>query len=259
MKKVQNINIDQRERLVVKSNELIQKTKYDLSIQEQRILLYVISKVKPEDEEFKEYNCGIDELCDLCGIGHSGKNYKNLRDTLQAMRDKSFWIDTGDTIKLCSWVNSVTIYKNDMMVSIRLDEYLRPHLLKLKDNFTSYQLHNALSLKSKYSIRLYEFCKSYANLGSASMSTDRMREYLMIDEDSYTTFNDLKKRVVDKSVEEINIYTDINIECETIMEKRFAVGVKFTITPKDRLENVYAMVERGKRLNPKLVEADPDD
>ncbi len=38
---------------VVKSNDLIQKSRFNLSLQEQKIILYLISKVKPEDTEEK--------------------------------------------------------------------------------------------------------------------------------------------------------------------------------------------------------------
>ena len=44
---------DQR---VIKSNELIQKSRFDLSLQEQKIILYLISQISPFDEEFKIYD-----------------------------------------------------------------------------------------------------------------------------------------------------------------------------------------------------------
>ena len=63
-----------RERLVVKKNELIQKTRYALNSNEQKILLYVISKIKPDDKELYEYDFGLQEICDVLGITQNGKN-----------------------------------------------------------------------------------------------------------------------------------------------------------------------------------------
>ena len=43
---------DEREYNVVKSNILIQKSRFNFTAQEQKIILYLISKIKPEDKDF---------------------------------------------------------------------------------------------------------------------------------------------------------------------------------------------------------------
>ena len=40
-----------REQLVVKANEVIQKNRYSLNSVEQKIVIYLISKIKPDDKE----------------------------------------------------------------------------------------------------------------------------------------------------------------------------------------------------------------
>ena len=45
--------IDQQYALVVKSNELIRKNRFSLSLTEQRIVLYLISKIKPNETSAK--------------------------------------------------------------------------------------------------------------------------------------------------------------------------------------------------------------
>ena len=56
---------DQR---VVKSNDLIQKSRFDLSLQEQKIILYLISQITPYDEEFKLYEFSITDFCKILAI-----------------------------------------------------------------------------------------------------------------------------------------------------------------------------------------------
>lgn len=46
---------DQRSYLVVKDNALIQKAKYNLTANEQKLVNYVITMIKPGEEEFKKY------------------------------------------------------------------------------------------------------------------------------------------------------------------------------------------------------------
>ena len=45
----------QRSYSVVKSNEIIQKARYDLNISELKTLAYIFSKIKPTDTELKDY------------------------------------------------------------------------------------------------------------------------------------------------------------------------------------------------------------
>ncbi len=61
---------------IIKSNEIIQKAKYDLNIIELKTLAYIFSKIKPEDTQLKEYTFSIKEYCKICGIDYNnGKNY----------------------------------------------------------------------------------------------------------------------------------------------------------------------------------------
>lgn len=46
--------MDSRQMFVVKANALIQKSRFSLSLQQQKIVLYLISKIQPNDEEFTE-------------------------------------------------------------------------------------------------------------------------------------------------------------------------------------------------------------
>ena len=96
---------------VVKSNDLIQKSRFNLSLQEQKIILYLISKVKPEDTELKEYIFEIRDFCKICGLEtDSGKNYKDIKQTLKSLRDKSIWITLEDGSETTlSWIDKITI------------------------------------------------------------------------------------------------------------------------------------------------------
>lgn len=217
-----------RERLVVKKNELIQKTRYALNSNEQKILLYVISKIKPDDKELYEYDFGLQEICDVLGITQNGKNYNNLRATLKKLRDKSFWVDDGNSYWLCAWLAGVEVHPNEMRVRIQLDKRLAPYLLDIKEAYTSYQLGNILSLNSKYAIHLYELAKSYSNMGEFTISLDNFREYLQIE--GYSDYDNLRRRVIENAIEEINVFSDLQIAFEPVRTGKVISHIHFTIT-----------------------------
>lgn len=79
-----------RENTIIKANELIQKSRFSLSLQQQKIVLYLISQFTPYDEDFKLYNFSIAEFCRVCGITlDSGKNYSDLKAAIKEIADKS--------------------------------------------------------------------------------------------------------------------------------------------------------------------------
>lgn len=62
--------------LVTKSNKLI-TANYDLSVQEQKVILTLASMVQPQDVEFKEYEFKIKDFIELLGI-KDDKKYKEV-------------------------------------------------------------------------------------------------------------------------------------------------------------------------------------
>lgn len=240
---------EQRNKLVVKSNELIQKTRYSLSVQEQKIILYLISMIKPTDEKFQIYQLSMGDLCEICGITQNGKNYYRFRESIKSLADKSFWISTPERDILMRWIEHVEIVKRDKVVEIRIDDTLKPYLLALKDNYTQYELGYVLVLKSKYSIRLYEMLKSYAYIGEKDYSLDELKNALQID--GYDEFRYLKRDIIDKSLSEINAHTDLQIEYKTYRTGRSIGGLVFDISKKSNVQQVVLRVKRDALLDPK--------
>jgi len=219
---------------VVKSNTLIQKTRYDLNLKEQKIILRLIQMIKPEDRELGTYTFDIIEFCKLVGINpRSGQNFNDVKAAIKGLADKSFWVDKGDgTSTLCRWIDKPTLHEHGGVATIRLDDDLKPYLLELKDYFTSYSFENIAYMKSKYSVRLYELMKSYENTKIVSFTPEQIKDHLAIEAD-YSWY-DIKRRVLEIAIKEINEKTDIHVVMGVNMEKRKVLDVKFYITKNKR-------------------------
>ena len=154
---------DGHEIIVRKSNELIQKSRFDLSVEQQRIVLYLISKISLQDEDLMLYDFSIVDFCRVCGIDHdNGRCYKYLKAAIKALADKSEWVFIGekDEETLVRWIEKPYFSQKNGTIRIRLDNDMKPFLLQLKERFTQYELIYTLNFGSKYSIRLYELIKS---------------------------------------------------------------------------------------------------
>ncbi len=221
---------DARLQTVVKSNELVQRSRYKLSLLEQKVVLFLISKIRPEDEAFHEYQFHMRDLCQLMGISCNPKNYKNFRDAIQHLSDKSFWVETETKDMLCRWVLDATIVKGDGTITIRLDDKLKPYLLQLQQQFTAFSLEYVLLMQNKYSIRIYELLKSYEYLTTYTVSVDEFKQ--RIQSASYTAYKDFRINILDPAVKEINKYTDLDVFVDPIREGRTIRWLEFSIYPK---------------------------
>ena len=178
-----------REYTVVKSNELIQKTRYKLNAQEQKLILYLCSKIKPDDKEFETYIFDIKDMCEVLNIPSHGQNLKYFKDTILNLKNKSFWLRTESAETTCSWIAKARLPNNNTnIIEIQLDEDLKPFLLQIKENFTAYSLENTLCFDSKYSMRIYEILKSYQYKKIIVFTIEELKEKLSI-EDKYKKTN----------------------------------------------------------------------
>jgi plasmid replication initiation protein len=220
---------------VVKANDLIQKSRFDLQLQEQKIILYLISKIKPEDMELKEHIFEIQDFCKVCGLApDNGANYIYIKQTLKDLRDKSIWImlENGKERTL-SWFDYVEMDKNSGAVTIKISDMMKPYLLHLKDRFTQYELLYTLAMNSQYSLRLYELLKSYEFQNKKVFDIDELK--LRLSAENYARFPDFKRNVLDIALREINNLSDITVKYGIIKEGRRFAKVEFSMKLKKDL------------------------
>ena len=90
-----------------------------------------------------------------------------------------------------------------------------------------------LSLKKDYSFDLYHLAKKHQVMGQFEMSLDHIKNELGLPE-SYQDLSNLKKRVLNPSIEEISINTDIELSYENVKKGRSVVGFRFTVKEKPK-------------------------
>lgn len=246
---------EERNNIVVKSNQLIQHARFSLSTQQQKIVLYIISQIEPYDEDFKLYQFRITDFCAVCGIEPKGDIYALIKSQIKTISDKSLWIENENGVEtLVRWIEKPYIDKRSGTIQIKLDEDMKPYLLQLKEKFTEYELIYTLNFKSKYSIRLYEYLKSihYNTLKQykTQIPIDKFQKIL---DSNYTVFKDFHSRVLKPAYKEINQYSDINFEYEIITKGRKAVDIKLMIESKETLERTQTALKNEKMLDGVLV------
>lgn len=247
--------IPTREKTVVKANELIQKSRFSLSLQQQKIVLLLISQILPYDDDFKLYEFSIPSFCRICGIDEkNGKNYKDLKSSIKDLADKSIWVklDDGRTT-LLRWIEKPYIDESSGVIQIKLDKHMRPYLLQLRKNFTKYEIPWTLDFKSKYTLRLYEIIKSihYDERETHHFAFDLEELKGLMDATTHVEYSNFKNRALVPAVKEINEKSDKIVEFEQVKMGRAVSKIVFHIRTKDMLDRnrLWSDIENKFDLN----------
>ena len=222
--------------LVTKANTLI-TANYDLSLQEQKLILTLASMVQPTDEEFKEYEFKIKDFMELLGIETQTK-YTEIPKITKELMKKVFEIREGKDIIQLSWLSSARYKTGEGLVILKFDSSLKPYMLQLKELYTSYKLENILSLKSKYSLRLFELLKSNEYKKIWNIELEELKKLLGATEKSYSIYQNVKNRIILQAQKELKEKTDISFDFEEVKTGRKVTALKFYIHQnKSRMNN----------------------
>lgn len=213
--------------LVVKSNELIE-ARHSLSMNEQKMILYAVSKINKNDKQLNKIRIKARDFIDLLDVT-SKDRYGAVKNIAKSLTTESIHIEkeNGGWI-LLTWLSSAEYIPNEAIIEMEFSEKLIPYLLQLKENFTRYELQNVIYMRSRHSIRLYELLKQYQTIGVRRFSLDEFREFMDL-KGSYPRTYDLEKHVVKVAIEEINDLTDIRIDYDRYREGRSIAGFIFMI------------------------------
>jgi plasmid replication initiation protein len=210
---------------VVWQQNRLAEARYELTPREQKLVLYVISMIEPEDEFFKLHKINVKHFAEIAGLD-SNALYKELREVALQIKSKPLVInghiepgDTNPTELITSWFADVVIQPNgDGYIGVSISERLKPYLLQVKREFFRYRLAYVLHLRSGYAIRLYQWAKRWQYAGKRRISIDELRVVMgtveltpkgNISKTLLALYKDFKKRALLPAVTEINQKTDI--------------------------------------------------
>jgi plasmid replication initiation protein len=199
-----------RSKRIVKANAIIE-AKYQLSVREQKLFLYMVSMLRRDDEKFKVYKISIKDLQNVINPKETkwGSIYNDFREILISLKSKVLVLQEDDREIILNWVNDVTAIFGTGEIQFSFSENLKPYLLQLKEKFTEYGYYNIIQIKSSYSIRIYELLKQYELIRRRKFKVDELREILGIEKGKYHNYADFKRKVILTAEKELMKKTDI--------------------------------------------------
>lgn len=221
-----------REMVVAQSNQLVESS-YSLTLNEQR-LLYAAAAMHDSRKPIPEKGTVTVPASDFAEVFGIDRNhaYEALEDAARRFYNRSIRLigkgPKGSIERNVRWVWLCEYRKNEGAVLIGFSPAIAPHLTLLREQFTILKLEQVGALSSQYTMRLFALCGQYRAIKERYFTVEEFRSMLDLG-DKYESVNELRRRIIDPSVEEISTGTDMALSYETKRKGRKIVGFHFNI------------------------------
>ena len=246
------------DQFVVKSNSLVE-ARYRLSLQESHVVFWLLTQIKPEDEDFKLHSMKVADFSKMVGVKADGQYGEMLKITEKLMKRvmKFYEPETNEWLQV-SWLSSARYKTKQGVVLLEFSPHLKPYLLQLKSHFTKIDVADTMKFKSIYAVRIFELLLQYESIGKRYTSIADIRDWCGIDGDEYKLYGHLKQDVINRAKTEINAKTDYEVEYKEIKESRKVTGLNWTIKKKSHFEQAQsekaAILEKELRSTYSILE-----
>ena len=232
------MDIAEAESLIAMSNDLILKSQWPrLTINEQRLILYMLALVEKGDDDFKTYKVSVQELGNILGVPNKDL-YARFDQATDGLMGKIIrWIEApytqDETLRKVTWCSSAGMTKGQGFVDLSFNPHLKPFLLALKGHFTLYELRAVIRLRNHYSLRLYQFLKYNEGMAkrkhnkSIMVPIEWLKEYLDADNPSYAAYGSFRQKVLLPSQKDIHKNTDLLFDFKPVKTSRKVTSLEF--------------------------------
>lgn len=246
--------------LIIKDNALINAS-YHLDLIEQRLILLAIAQSRRVGEELTattKLKISVSDYIDTYSL--QGRSvYENIKKACKTLFERQFTYteqqEKGVRVATSRWVSEIAYNDKTTAIDITFAPSVVPLITMLERHFTSYNLEQVAGLNSKYAIRLYEIVIAWKSNGKTNqIGLEQLRDRLGVFDDEYQRMELFKRKVLDKSVAEINEKTEINLSYEQHKQGRKIVGFTFTVKQKSKPKKLKTQEQERDPKTPNIFD-----
>ncbi|AUD06560.1 hypothetical protein CWM47_34755 [Spirosoma pollinicola] len=230
--------------ILFQSNALT-TAQYEMTALQKNIFYTVQSQLGADDLPGKEY---LVRVRDIMSVTNTKNPYEDLRKATENMMQKIMTIAVPNGFIQVAPFSSVQYNTNEGTIAICIDSKLRPYLFNLENRITIFGYNEAMNIPGKYSKRLYEMLSQWKSMGLMKGTIVNLRAALKL-EDKYPDWDNLKRRVLEPAVAEVNKHSDLFVKFYPERENRRIVLLKWTIKQKE----THIITPTPSELEQKLI------
>ena len=226
--------------LVVKTNRLNTATQ-NLSLSEIRLMQLAIVDARETGKGLstdKPLTISASRYAEAFNVTRQTA-YEAILKAEKTLFDRRFsFLDTDNRMVKSRWVQRVKYLDDEASIEVILTFDVVNEVTRIdgyEQFFTQYLLEQTATLKSAYSVRLYELLVQWKTARKTPVfDIEVFREQLGVNPTDYERVYDFKKNVLDVAVKEINEKTDIQTSYDQVKRGRKIIGFKFVVKEKPK-------------------------
>lgn len=220
------MNTDLTNRNHTRQSHIIVNARYALSRSEIDIVLTLLTAIKKEDKDFKNYEFTIGEL-----ETKTGRRWdtKQLKATIKSLMSKPLELpmEHDEEFEIVNWF-SYFKYSRTGLITCRFEKALKPFLIELSGVRILADFRHLLPINSSYSKRMYLLLKEYNKIGIRTFNVEELQGILKVPK-SLKIYNRFKEKVLKRAEIDINKFTDIEVTFTEKKRARKVIEITFTI------------------------------
>lgn len=219
----------------------------NLTLVQRKLFNALLFHAYHEMPEKFQYEIPVKKLCNL--IGYDSRDYKKLKKSILDLLTTAIeWnvIESEQGEQREKWRASAIVSAAKIENGVCTYEFssIMRDLLYRPEIYGKIDIQIMTQFKSSYGLALYENCIRFQSIPSTPWLPINVFKKLMgIAEDRYQSFCDLKKRVVDIAVKEVNLYSPIKVIPEIQRINKKVVSIKFKLFPNKEMEAIKAQID----------------
>lgn len=221
---------------VVMANNMILHSASNLSLNELKLLRFVIMQTEKDEKELFTYTVPAKELAKMLEI-QPKDFYKKVKVMTKHIMQEVIYIgdDSKEDWFMFHWVDLCRYSKGKL--TIKLSDELKPFLIGLRGSFARYRLSEIVSFTSTYAIRIYEVLTGYLNENNLPHADVAIEISVSIDElrkatdtgTKFARYSNFKAKVIDTAMREINDKSSYHITATPYKSGNAVAGFEFLI------------------------------
>lgn len=212
--------------MVVLDNSIVE-AHYTMNLNEQKLFLSLVSLVDKDDDDLKEYSITAQSLTSILNISDS-HIYEEIKEVAHKLTKKTLFIEDKSKKRWIEYPLFSVMRYEDGTLCAGFNDKIKPFLLKLRREFTKFQLKEFKPFKSKYSIRMYQLLKQYTLLRERTFDIKDLKLKLGIGEGELKQFVEFRRSVLNRAQRELE-NTRMAFEYEPIKRGRRFVKIRFIL------------------------------
>jgi len=210
-----------------RQSHIIVNARYALSRAEIDIVLTLLTAIRKEDKDFKDYEFTLAELETKT---NRKWNSKQLKETVKKLMSKPLELPSEHEKdwEIVNWF-SYFKYSHTGLITCRFDKRLKPYLIELSGTRILADFRHLLPINSSYSKRMYLLLKEFDKIGIRTFNVEELQNILKVPKSYINKYSDFKKKVLKKAEIDINKFTDLEVNFSEKKRGKKVIEITYTI------------------------------